>query len=76
MLDYLANNIATIILSLVILAVIVLIIRRLVKEKRAGRTVCGCSASGVCSSCSHCSAAKEGCASCCSFLEDVKIQKP
>ena len=75
MAGFLSDNIGNIIISLVILAVIVLIVRRLVRQKRAGRTVCGCSASGVCEHCAHGSAGKDGCASCCSFPEDVKIQK-
>ena len=76
MIGYIADNISTILISLVILAVIVLIARRLVRQKRAGRTVCGCSASGMCEHCAHGSAGRDGCASCCAFPEDVKIQKP
>ena len=73
MFEYISDNLATILITLVLLIVVTLIIRRLVKEKRAGRTVCGCSASGVCEHCAH--GGTDGCSSCCAFPEDIKIEK-
>ncbi len=52
MLEWLAANAATIVISLVILAIVCLIVWKLVKDKRAGKG--GCSCGGDCGSCGAC----------------------
>ena len=52
MLEWLAANAATIIISLVLLAVVCLIVWKLVKDKRSGKG--GCSCGGNCASCGVC----------------------
>lgn len=52
MLEFLAANAATIIISLVLLAAVCLIVRKLVKDKRSGKG--GCSCGGSCASCGVC----------------------
>ena len=54
MLEWLAANAATIIISLVLLAAVCLIVRKLVKDKRSGKG--GCSSGGNCSGCTACGA--------------------
>ncbi len=41
MLDMILNNLATIIISIVLLAVILLILRTIIKDKRNGKSSCG-----------------------------------
>ncbi|MBO5374364.1 MAG: FeoB-associated Cys-rich membrane protein [Clostridia bacterium] len=45
MLEFLANNIGTIAISILLLGVVAGIIIRLVKNKRQGKTSCGCGCS-------------------------------
>jgi len=71
MIESIFNNLSTIIIALVILTIVALIIRKLVRDKKAGRSFCAMSASGTCGSCPH---GKEGCTAC-SFPKDIKIQK-
>ena len=52
MLEWLTANAATIIISLVLLAAVCLIVRKLVKDKRSGKG--GCSCGGNCGSCGVC----------------------
>lgn len=47
MIDFLINNIGTIIVGLILLAVLVLISAKMVRDKRHGKTSCGCG-------CEHC----------------------
>ncbi|MBQ8296886.1 MAG: FeoB-associated Cys-rich membrane protein [Ruminococcus sp.] len=47
MMDFLIENISTIIVGLVVLAVIALIIVKLRKDKKQGKSSCGCG-------CEHC----------------------
>lgn len=50
MLAWLSNNIATVIISLVLAVIVVLIIFSLVKNKKKGKSSCGCN-------CAHCAMA-------------------
>ena len=50
MIGWLLNNIGTVIVSLVLAAVIFLIIFKLIKDKKQGRSSCGCG-------CEHCAMA-------------------
>ena len=52
MLEWLAANAATIIISLVLLAVVCLIVWKLVRDKKSGKG--GCSCGGSCSGCGAC----------------------
>ena len=52
MLEWLTANAATIIISLVLLAVVCLIVWKLVKDKKSGKG--GCSCGGSCESCGAC----------------------
>ena len=54
MLTWLKANLLTIVVALILLGVVVLILRRLVLDKRAGKHICG----GSCGSCGG------GCGSC------------
>lgn len=44
---YLMQNLGTIVISAVLLAIVVLIVLRLMKNKKAGKSFCGCN-------CAHC----------------------
>ena len=50
MLAWITENIGTILISAVLLLVVVLIIRKLVKDKKKGKSSCGCN-------CAHCAMA-------------------
>jgi hypothetical protein len=55
MLDFLKNNLATIIISAVILTAVVLIIIKMRKDRKAGKSCSGCgSGCGSCPSSSMC----------------------
>ncbi len=47
MFTWITENLATILISAVLLLVVVLIIRKLVKDKKKGKSSCGCN-------CAHC----------------------
>ena len=42
MITWLAENASTLAVSLVLLIVVALVVRKLVRDRRAGRTSCGC----------------------------------
>lgn len=44
--DWIINNISTILVSLVLLALVALVIRKMVKDRKKGVTSCGSSCSG------------------------------
>ena len=46
MLDWLAQNLGTIVVLLVLIAVVALIIKYLVGQKKKGKTSCGCNCAG------------------------------
>lgn len=46
MAEFFANNLSTIIISMVIAAVVVLIIRGMIKDKKSGNGTCGCGCAG------------------------------
>ena len=52
MLEWFAANAANIVISLVLFAVVCLIVRKLVKDKKSGKG--GCSCGGSCGSCGAC----------------------
>ena len=62
---------STVLITLVLIGIVALIIRKLARDKKAGRSFCAMSASGTCGSCPH---GKECCTGC-SFPKDIKIQK-
>ena len=47
-------NFVDVLLSLAIAACVALVVRKLIRDKREGKTCCGCS--GCSGSCSHCGA--------------------
>lgn len=47
MIDFFSENIATIIVGLIVLAIVLLIIFKLIKDKKKGKSSCGCG-------CEHC----------------------
>ncbi len=53
MLDFIVNNISTIIILAVVISVILLAIRQIKKDKKEGKSPCGCKCSG-CASASIC----------------------
>ena len=58
MLAFLSANIANIVVIAVILLVVGLAVRSLVRDKKAGKSSCGCN----CASCGACSGGCGGCA--------------
>lgn len=60
MLEFLQNNWGSFAVGAVVLAVIVLIVMKLVRDKKAGRYTCG----GKCGSCGACSGHCAGCQEC------------
>lgn len=46
MTEFLSENLATIIVSLILAAAIILVVRKLYKDKKAGKSSCGCNCSG------------------------------
>ena len=60
MLEFLQNNWCSFAVGAVVLAVIVLIVMKLVRDKKAGRYTCG----GNCGSCGACSGHCAGCQEC------------
>ena len=60
MLEFLQNNWGSFAVGSVVLAVIVLIVMKLVRDKKAGRYTCG----GNCGSCGACSGHCAGCQEC------------
>lgn len=46
MLQFFSDNLGTILVILVLLVVVGLILRKLIHDKRAGKTTCGCGCSG------------------------------
>lgn len=51
--EFLSKNLATIIVSLILAAAIILVIRKLYKDRKSGKSSCGCNCS-VCPSSSVC----------------------
>ncbi|HHW45707.1 MAG TPA: FeoB-associated Cys-rich membrane protein [Clostridiales bacterium] len=49
MLTFLAQNLATIVVGIILLAIVVLIIRKLIKDKKSGKSCSSCP--GNCQSC-------------------------
>ena len=60
MLEFLQNNWGSFAVGAAVLAVIVLIVMKLVRDKKAGRYTCG----GNCGSCGACSGHCAGCQEC------------
>ena len=60
MLEFLQNNWGSFAVGAVVLAVFVLIVMKLVRDKKAGRYTCG----GNCGSCGACSGHCAGCQEC------------
>lgn len=49
MLAFLAENLGTIVVGLGLLLIVALILRKLVKDRRRGKTACGCGCEGCAS---------------------------
>lgn len=58
MAEFLSENLATIIVSLILASAIILVVRKLYKDKKAGKSSCGCNCSG-CPSSSVCHSKKQ-----------------
>lgn len=56
--EFLSQNLATIIVSLILAAAIVLVVRKLYKDRKAGKSSCGCNCSG-CPGSSMCHSKKQ-----------------
>ena len=53
MYEWFASNTGNIVVSLLLMTAVVLIIRKLVREKKRGRTACSCSDCGGCMACMY-----------------------
>ncbi len=51
MLDWITENLSTIVVSLILVLVVAAIIRKLVRDKKKGKSSCGCN-------CAHCAMAE------------------
>ncbi len=51
MLNWITDNLSTIIISLVLILIVAAIIRKLVRDKKKGKSSCGCN-------CAHCAMAE------------------
>ena len=55
MLNWLSSNLSTILISIVLLAIVISIIRYLINQKKQGKSTCGCSGGRAgCSGDCHC----------------------
>ena len=59
MLTWIQANLATLIISMLLLAVVTAIILRLIRNKRQGKSSCGCGCEG-CSQCGGCQSRRAG----------------
>ena len=73
MLAWFSANLINIVLAAVIVAAVFLLIRGMVRDKKAGKSSCGgnCAACGMCSACGKCPAGTRR-----SDRADVKKRKP
>ena len=55
MITWLAENLGTIIISIVLIALVVAIIRTMIKDRKMGKSTCG----GNCASCKMCAACRQ-----------------
>ena len=55
MIAWLAENLGTILISVALIALIVLIIRSMIRDKKMGKSTCG----GSCASCKMCAACRQ-----------------
>ena len=60
MLEFISQNLATIIISAVVFAVIILDIVYLVRKKKQGKNICGCNGCNGCSGCNGTCGKKTG----------------
>ena len=51
MLDWITENLSTIVVSLILVLIVAIIIRKLVRDKKKGKSSCGCN-------CAHCAMAE------------------
>ena len=56
---FIAQNIGTIIVGLILLAIVALIVRKLVRDKRSGKGGCGCESCAMGGNRGHAQAAKK-----------------
>ncbi len=54
MLNFFSQNLGTILISLALAAGVALILRKLLRDRRAGKSACSCSCSGACQGCTAC----------------------
>ncbi|MCR5356906.1 MAG: FeoB-associated Cys-rich membrane protein [Lachnospiraceae bacterium] len=55
MIVWLAENLGTIIITIVLIALVAVIIRTMIRDKKMGRSTCG----GSCASCKMCTACRQ-----------------
>ena len=62
MLSWLSANLINIVLIAVIAAIVVLLIRSMIRDRKAGKSACGgnCACCGACSSCGGCARSDTG----------------
>lgn len=58
MVQWLTDNIGNIVVSLILIAIVVLVIRKMIKDKRQGKSSCGCNC-GNCAMSGSCHAKNE-----------------
>ena len=55
MVTWLAENLGTILITIVLIALVILIIRIMIRDKKMGKSTCG----GSCASCKMCAACRQ-----------------
>ena len=62
MLGWLSDNLINIVLLAAIALIVYLLIRSMIRERRAGKSACGgnCASCGACGDCSRCAGGKRG----------------
>lgn len=58
MLDFITNNLGTIIVGIILLAIVILVIKSMKKDKANGKSTCGCGCKG-CANAQYCHGTKK-----------------
>lgn len=54
MMAFLSKNIGTIVVLLIVIALVAAVVTKMIKDKKSGKSACGCNCSECGCGCSHC----------------------